>query len=232
MLLSTLNPYNCAMGCRTIQFSPSSPLLALGGYDNCVRLYNTLTWKEQSIHPHEQSALLDNAAAYVEVNKSDLLESNGSTLSEEFKAQLERTPGSSYFYAYRDQVSLTVKQLNPLSQDNKLGVHFLSWSPDGKYIASRTESMPTSLWIWDASRRRLHSILLFKNPVSSVAWCPCTLLLTVVTNSNMLYIWRPDGICWLQVPEDNFDIKVLKWNSNGNALMLANTEHYIVAYFD
>lgn len=49
------------MGCRTIQFSPSSPLLALGGYDNCVRLYNTLTWKEQSIHPHEQSALLDNA---------------------------------------------------------------------------------------------------------------------------------------------------------------------------
>lgn len=158
------------MGCRTIQFSPSSPLLALGGYDNCVRLYNTLTWKEQSIHPHEQSALLDNAVCpllpswtprrplmlrwtsliclnptAVHSVKSSKLSWYILSFSSRFYGFLGKNawfflflclsrPGQSYRQTIESIVFFILFLLCFRSQDNKLGVHFLSWSPDGKYI--------------------------------------------------------------------------------------------------
>lgn len=44
-LLAKFQPYESALGLKSLQFSENSQFLALGSFDEKVRLLNTLTWK-------------------------------------------------------------------------------------------------------------------------------------------------------------------------------------------
>ncbi|KAK8791133.1 hypothetical protein WA158_005764 [Blastocystis sp. Blastoise] len=231
--ITQINPYNDAMGCRRFAFSPSQPLLALGGYDQCIRVYNTISWKDQSIHIHTQESFVDNAAAYIEISKSDVYQSlQGQKATPKLENELKAAAGDTFFYVYRGAIDIALKKIQPRIEECKVGISNLSWSPDGRYVQSTSDNLPKAVWIWDIYRHRLHSIIIFKEVVTSVTWCPVAFLLAIATASKMVYIWRPTGMCWLRIPEKDFNVKTLKWNDDGNTLLLCDQNSYIVSYFE
>jgi WD40 repeat protein len=52
-LLAQHIPYEHALGFRTVNFSPSGQFLAAGSYDQKVRLYNHISWKEITEFTHK-----------------------------------------------------------------------------------------------------------------------------------------------------------------------------------
>lgn len=59
----------------------------------------------------------------------------------------------------------------------------VAWSHDGAYMATRCDSMPTAVWVWETSRLELASLLLQARPVRCAQWCPATNRLVVSTGA-------------------------------------------------
>lgn len=69
----------------------------------------------------------------------------------------------------------------------------VAWSHDGSYIATRCDSMPTAVWVWETSRLELASLLLQARPVRSAQWCPASNRLVVSTGNASSWCWKQTG---------------------------------------
>lgn len=61
--------------------------------------------------------------------------------------------------------AITTERLDPTDQNPKLGVSVNIWSPDSRYLATRCDAMPRTLWIWETVRLSLCSIILQDGPI-------------------------------------------------------------------
>ena len=71
------------------------------------------------------------------------------------------------------------------------GVKQLEWSYTGNYLASKCDSMPTAVWIWDMSSLELASVLIHLNSVKNFKFSPNSNELYVVTVTGRVYTWTP-----------------------------------------
>lgn len=53
-----------------------------------------------------------------------------------------------------------------------MGVFQLLWSPDGRYLMTREESLPTTVFVWDMEALGLVSVLVQADPIKSIRWNP------------------------------------------------------------
>ncbi|KAL4858112.1 WD repeat-containing protein [Chlorella vulgaris] len=131
------------------------------------------------------------------------------------------------------QLPLRVPVVRPvLDKPNpKLGVGSVSWSFDGSYIATRCDSMPSAVWIWETSRLELASLLLQTRSVRSLQWCPSDNRLVVCTGDSKLYLWTPDGASCVHIPLPGFRASGLCWHPDGGSLVLTSRDEFCCAYF-
>lgn len=52
------------------------------------------------------------------------------------------------------------------------GVKNVEWSFDSAFIATKVESMPNAVWIWDITTLLLTTVLIQLNPVLSFKFAP------------------------------------------------------------
>jgi WD40 repeat protein len=107
----------------------------------------------------------------------------------------------------------------------------VSWSFDGSYIATRCDSMPSAVWIWETSRLELASLLLQTRSVRSLQWCPSDNRLVVCTGDSKLYLWTPDGASCVHIPLPGFRASGLCWHPDGGSLVLTSRDEFCCAYF-
>ncbi len=81
-------------------------------------------------------------------------------------------------------------------------------SPDGRFAATKNEIQPQVVWIWDLTRLALNSIMVQRQEVTSLAWCPTEASLNVSTGVGRLYLWtdRVASVCQVPVSKDNFGV--------------------------
>lgn len=75
----------------------------------------------------------------------------------------------------------------------KVGPSMLGFSADGSYLATRDDSMPTAVWIWDLGQMRCCAVLLQHSVVKKLSWHPTdpnTLLIQGIQGDSSLYIWN------------------------------------------
>lgn len=113
----------------------------------------------------------------------------------------------------------------------KLGVGSVAWSHDGSYIATRCDSMPTAVWVWETSRLELASLLLQARPVRSAQWCPASNRLVVSTGDSKLYLWTPEGASCVHIPLPGFRAAGLAWHPGGESLVLTARDAFCCAFF-
>lgn len=104
------------------------------------------------------------------------------------------------------------------------GVSIILFSPDGLLLASKTETYPTTIWIWSMQTGGLVSILIHHSPVKNLEWHKShtnLLLIHCMIQDPTVHLWRQSWLkpitlsvplrgpknakidaAWLQVPDD------------------------------
>ncbi|KAF6989705.1 hypothetical protein CFC21_007007 [Triticum aestivum] len=230
--------YESGLGVKTVGWSPCGQFLAVGSYDQSVRILNHLTWKTFAEFTHAASIRSPyNAAVFKEVDDPFQLDMSELCLSEGLSRNMRDNGtengsegGSRVKYAVMD-VPITVPAQKPASDkpNPKQGIGMLSWSSDSHYFFTRNDNMPTVLWIWDICRLELAAVLVQKDPIRAAAWDPTCPRLVLCTESPHLYMWTPSGACCVNIPLPNFRIVDLKWNSAGSCLLLKDRDSFCCA---
>ncbi|XP_064642876.1 WD repeat-containing protein WRAP73-like [Lineus longissimus] len=222
--LATYKAYDFALGIKSIAWSPTSQFLAIGSYDQKVRILNHITWKTVAEHDHPATMENNNVVAYreVEMKPNVQLEFPISQQTFSIQSKYEVIEGLT-------MVPLIKPDLNKANP--RLGVGTVSFSPDNKYMYTRNDNMPHALWIWDVMRLNLVVVLIQVNPIRCVSWDTCNTRLALCTASNKVFMWSPAGSLSVEVPaEASFQISSLKWHPDGNALLLMGKDQMCMCF--
>ncbi|XP_008798782.2 WD repeat-containing protein WRAP73 [Phoenix dactylifera] len=230
--------YESGLGVKTVAWSPCGQFLAVGSYDQMLRVLNHLTWKTFAEFMHISTIRNPcNAAIFKEVDEPLQLDMSGLCLTDDFPHNIQgNSPenvaegNSRVKYKVMDFPISLPSQKPAIDKPNpKQGIGLLSWSNDSHYVFTRNDNMPTVLWIWDICHLELAAVLMQKEPIRAAAWDPTCPRLVLCTGSPHLYMWNPSGACCVSIPLPNFVIYDLKWNSDGSCLLLKDRESFCCA---
>ncbi|GAV79487.1 WD40 domain-containing protein [Cephalotus follicularis] len=225
--------YESGLGVKIVSWSPCGQFLAVGSYDQMLRVLNHLTWKTFAEFMHLSTVRGPYCAAvFREVDEPLQLDLSELCLSDDFiEGNSDNSEGHFRVRYEVMEVPFTLPfQKPPADKPNpKQGIGLMSWSSDSQYICTRNDSMPTALWIWDISHLELAAILVQKEPIRAVAWDPTCTRLVLCTGSAHLYMWTPLGAYCVSNPLRQFTITDLKWNSDGSCLLLKGKESFCCA---
>lgn len=214
-LLSKNKAYDNALGIKTLRISPNGNFIAVGAYDQSVRVYNHISWRQLIEYSHA-SVITEGAELHIyreeEYREGDVLSSRYEMQSLPIKLPALKVPAD---------------KPNP-----PVGVSIIAWSFDSRYLATRNDNMPNVLWIWDMETLALHIILIQKQPIKSVSWSPKSLHLAFSTSAARLFLWSLDGASVCDVPTDLsvFNVNKLGWSSDGQSLLIQDKAQAIVVY--
>lgn len=221
--MATFKAYEYALGIKSVCWSPSSQFLAIGSYDEKVRVLNHITWKMVVEHSHPP--LLDNASVvvYKEVEqRAKLVHQDGQSLMGNLSAFSIQ---SKYEVVESLPVQVPVLKPDPDKANPKIGISLLAFSCDNKYLATKNDNMPNALWIWDVQKLCQAVLMLQVGHIKSVQWNPVKTQLALCTGNNKLYLWSPAGCVSVEVPtEATFQVHKLSWHPEGDILLLSGRE--------
>ncbi|KAG2200729.1 hypothetical protein INT47_002773 [Mucor saturninus] len=217
--------YDFGLGIKTVQWSPNSQLIALGNYDQTIHLISTRDWKLISILNHPKIIKKDTNMRVLEENALPYLEKN-------IKSQSEM---ANFNWITRRPYEFTLLRSDPKDINPKVGIGLFQFSVDSSYIYSRSDSIPNVLWLWQVKSLECHNVIVFKNQVRQGLWNPLEAhMLAVICGDKNLHFLQPtdDGEAELitaRVPLNEFSIKRAKWNSNGDSLLMMDSELFCLA---
>lgn len=219
--LATYSAYEHALGVKTVTWAPSSQFLAIGSFDEKLRVLNHLTWRTVAEHAHTATVDCAGVVVYQEIESQQSL-----------PPLTHRMASSQSHY---DTVSLPVtvaaSRPDPEKPNPRLGVGLASFSSDSRYLATRNDNMPCAVWVWDMLELSLVVLLLQASPVREACWDPRQPRLAIATGNGRLYLWSPAGCVSVCIPCDpSFSLTRLTWHPDGTALALLSSSHFCVCY--
>ena len=184
---------------------------------------------DSSNSSHKSKIDLSNASMLL--SEMSLCSSSGETNN-----SADPSPTSIYSSPSRYEIfsgSLQIAAIKPdLDKPNpKMGVSCIQFSCDNRFMFTRNDSMPNILWIWDMSKFKLTNVLIQTMAIRHVCWDSRQCRLALCTNNNKVYMWSPQGCISVEAPcEATFLITALKWNPDGNSLILIGKDQFCVTY--
>uniref|UniRef100_A0AAY5KIF1 WD repeat containing, antisense to TP73 n=1 Tax=Esox lucius TaxID=8010 RepID=A0AAY5KIF1_ESOLU len=207
-LLSTYSAYEWSLGIKSLAWSPSSQFLAIGSYDEKVRILNHITWKKLTELDHP--ATISNTKAV-------------STLSN----------GQGWVPDSKSVYQLPVIKPDLDRANPKIGVSSMAFSSDNRYLATKNDSMASVVWVWDIQRLGLLAVLEQTSAVRCFQWDPRRPRLALCTGNAKLYLWSPAGCVSVTVPaEGGFQVLSLSWHCSGDSLILVGKDQLCLCYME
>ena len=225
--LATYTAYEHALGVKCVKWSPTSQFLAIGSFDQKLRVLNHITWKTVAEHNHLSTVDFTGAVVYTEIESKSAVPKTRTFSA----AQSSLLSGQSKYETAKLPVAVPTIKQDPEKPNPKLGVGTVLFSPDCKYMASKNDSMPNAVWIWDVTKLCLSVLLVQSNPVREFKWDPRQSRLAVCTGNSKLYLWSPAGCVSVNVPvESTFSVQKLSWHPSGTSLALISGTHFCMCY--
>lgn len=228
--LGKYSAYDYALGVKTLAWSPTCQFLALGSYDEKLRLLNHVTWKTITSFGHPETVDEKSVVVYKEVE---------TRTPQPLKSKLTDIPTTALFNPqskYEVQqcpVKIPVVKPDTNKANPKRGVGLAAFSSDSKYLYSRNDNMPHTLWVWDVKTLDVCAIMIQSAPIKAVAWDPVKTRLALCTGMNKLYMWSPAGSLCVEVPvEGTFQVHSLKWHPDGSSLLLLGKDMMCICYLN
>ncbi|XP_040049318.1 WD repeat-containing protein WRAP73 [Gasterosteus aculeatus] len=231
-LLSAYSAYDWSLGVKSVTWSPSSQFLAIGSYDEKVRILNHITWKKITQFEHVASINSTKAVVYKEVEKRTAVGSDDLSLH-------NITIGTTLFNTQSKYeicpppVQIPVVKPDPDRANPKIGVSTLAFSSDSRYLATKNDNMASVVWVWDMQKMSLVAVLQQTSAVRCFQWDPRRPRLALCTGNTKLYLWSPAGCVSVQVPaEGGLQVQSLSWHCSGDSLILLGKEQLCLCYMD
>ncbi|EGD72033.1 hypothetical protein PTSG_00050 [Salpingoeca rosetta] len=218
-LLRTFSAYSDALGIKSVAWAPSSQLLAIGSYDQKVRLLNNVIWSEIIDFKHTQTVTSTaNRVVYAEIG-APAAEAAAKDIAHA-SSQYELISGSYKFNALK----LDSEKPNP-----RLGVGWMAFSSDSRFLASRNDNMPNTLFIWTVAKLRLTAALHQLAAIRCAAWHPTRPLLALCCGQGQVYFWSTAGALALRIPaKGTFAASFLSWSPEGNTLLISGSKGFVM----
>ncbi|KAJ3005261.1 WD repeat-containing protein wrap73 [Thoreauomyces humboldtii] len=258
-LVASYSAYDAGLGIKSVTWSPSSQFLAVGSYDQKIRLLNHYTWRpimEYSFPKEisdpkttifcEQDTTADNipSAPWSQQPSQPRIGCMGnpipisiSTLSLMtllLTTTLSLSPNPDTFTPA--PLTLPALRPDPDKPNPRLGPSLLVFNSTGRYLASRNDAQPTILWI-----HVLHPVgtpdVVVKQlaAIRTVTWNPVAEgQVAVACGNGAVYIVQigEDGSRAeaVEVPAVNFQVQSVKWNPDGKSLLLLDKDKFCMAF--
>jgi WD40 repeat protein len=140
------------LGIKSVEWVPGNEKLAVGGWDRRVRILSTRTFAPLVFLDHTPTIHVPDAPVYTE--HVDSLGTRSYTLTPQPttppKAPLEK-----------NETALM-----------KQGISLLAFNADSTLCATRDDSTPSVVWIWDLTSLKPRTILVQYAPIKSLTWHP------------------------------------------------------------
>lgn len=161
-------------------------------------------------------------------------------------------------HIFKRPFNIPTRRLDFNEFDPKIGIGSFSFSPDGLYIYSKSDKMPTVLWIWQLSTLKCLHMLIFRKSIKQAIWNPSQdhLLAVTCSDENIHFVeltseekdgidiipvsvptskWKKyrfdSNVCiqYLFFRVDDFSIKHFKWSRKGDAMLLLDQGLFCLA---
>jgi WD40 repeat protein len=159
------------LGIKSVEWIPGDQWLAVGGWDRRVRILSTWTFSPVVFLDHTAQIHVPSASVYTE--------------------HVDGMGARSYLLT---QQPVTPPKAVSEKGDNNLkqGISVMAFNADGTLCATRDDSTPTTVWIWDLRSLRPKTILIQHAPVKSLSWHPsdpASLLIQAAQDSPTVYLY-------------------------------------------
>ncbi|EQC39534.1 hypothetical protein SDRG_02972 [Saprolegnia diclina VS20] len=217
-LLQSYEAYQHALGVKSLAWSPTGQFLAVGSYDERVRILSHMHYKPVAELEHPSSiaasrARSDPVMVYEEVAPG-------------------RASKSLVFQAAALPHVVTTVQPDPLKESPRLGVGAMTWSHDATLLATRNDNMPHHIWIWTTQTMELHTVLVLTKPVKTFRWSPNACTLAFACANNRVCLWSSAGVTWIEVADEALAILSLRWHpTDGRHLLALGKSDFCCLYF-
>lgn len=145
-------------------------------------MINSLSWRELFAFDHSWEEL-------TEVNSSDIL-----------NIYREQDSPDGVFYQALSRPfrvpRIPLQDQNPgvgIGNVAKRGISKIEVSHDSRFCATKSETSPNCVWIWDLVEMSLNSILVQNSEIADLKWNPRTHNLNICSGANRLFLWSPKG---------------------------------------
>ncbi|KAM8831088.1 WD repeat-containing protein WRAP73 [Synchiropus picturatus] len=226
-LLSTYSAYEWSLGIKSVTWSPSSQFLAIGSYDEKVRILNHVTWKKVTQFDHPANingckTVYKELVTPAPVSKELPLRPSAPRCSSLTKYEVCAQP-----------VHISSVKPDPDRANPKIGVSSLAFSCDSHFLATKNDNMATAVWVWDMNKMSLRAVLDHTAAIRCFQWDPQRPRLAICTGQSKLHLWSPAGCVSVNIPhEGNFQVQSLVWHCSGESLVLLGKEQLCLCYLD
>lgn len=208
---------------RCLVAAPSAQLLAVCCLDGCVQLLSSAKRSMLATLRHElqvafQEAGDDEVAILEELDSKHL-------------AGAEGIRGYQNISASNGMLHLEERSSTEPAVDSeglpRQGIVSASWSPDERYLATKHESYPSVVWVWDLGKLILTAVLKHQSPVRSFCWDPSTTAranasrLAITTADPVFFLWTPTTF---EVTSCPLQLATVRWRSDGRAVLLQDRD--------
>lgn len=163
------------LGVKAITWSADSHVLAISRYDSKITLLNTKTFAPLAVIEHTTTIEQQSVAP----------EDRATIWQESVSASNARS-----FARVSQPVSPPQSRAKGSAEPSEFGIAETRSNADGRYLATRDESMLSTVWIWDAVTLRAHAVLIQHNNVRRMHWHPSQRdLLLLDCNDNVAYLY-------------------------------------------
>ncbi|EKD20302.1 WD40 domain-containing protein [Drepanopeziza brunnea f. sp. 'multigermtubi' MB_m1] len=132
----------------------------------------------------------------------------------------------------------------PNSIEAKTGTNLLSLDHSGTLLATRTENMPTTIWIWDIGSRILRAVMILHVPIAKASWHPSIPEVLMIRCEGdeargLVHVWEPS---WTQPRIIDFALHIpggkligktiCRWLNTGGAsaaMLFSDSQDFILA---
>lgn len=168
-------------GIRMVEWSGTGTCVAVGDYGRRVTVLGTPGWRE-----------VLNVVHMTAITPGDGLQV--------WQEQIVPSPQGGFereFTAASQTICPPTSGATPASNnDPKTGTNLLSFDNSGTLLVTRTENMPTTIWIWDISTRILRAVMIFHAPIARATWHPSMTELLMIRcegdeTRGLVYLWDP-----------------------------------------
>ena len=247
------------LGINSVSVNREANMLAIGCYDSSLRLVNIPHWSLIHVFKHDTPEISDIAPPTVFRERTKLVhptpqtDENSNGMSNRTRPRIpaptkrKKPPLRSSYFEVLDtngDVEITKRVRSTTGpRSTKYGISYAQFSPDGQYLASRSDTSANVVFIWSVIHLRLSAVIVLEEDARSIRWSRAPKpgaehdqtadgsdvgpQLAIGCGGENIYLWRESGAAAVRVRGDfrwraPFCAKRVSWSSDNSVLVVAD----------